>query len=115
MLVPMGDVCHRPGSGVDEEEKQKRMANLGCERPVVVTPLHAAAAVVAEKPDVQWSDVAGLEEAKALLQEAVILPQKFPHLFSGSFAHSGQLSSAGMRKAWKGVLLYGVSERVLFS
>ena len=49
-----------------------------------------------EKPNVQWSDVAGLESAKEALKEAVILPIKFPHLFTGK------------RKPWRGILLYGV-------
>ena len=41
-------------------------------------------AIIMEKPDVKWSDVAGLENAKESLKEAVILPIKFPHLFTGS-------------------------------
>ena len=52
-----------------------------------------AAAVVAEKPDVKWDDVAGLEEAKELLQEAVIIPQKFPHLFQGDKCYSLDLNT----------------------
>ena len=52
-------------------------------------------AIVKEKPNVRWSDVAGLEIAKASLQEAVILPAKFPQLFTGKL------------KPWKGILLYG--------
>lgn len=40
-------------------------------------------AIVMEKPNVRWSDVAGLEGAKEALKEAVILPIKFPHLFTG--------------------------------
>ena len=40
-------------------------------------------AIVMEKPNVQWSDVAGLDSAKEALKEAVILPIKFPHLFTG--------------------------------
>ena len=54
-------------------------------------------AIVTEKPNVKWSDVAGLENAKRALQEAIILPTKFPEIF------------VGLRKPWKGILLYGVN------
>lgn len=36
-----------------------------------------------EKPDVKWDDVGGLDQAKKVLQEAVILPTKFPEVFVG--------------------------------
>ena len=36
-----------------------------------------------ETPNVKWTDVAGLHDAKESLKEAVILPIKFPHLFTG--------------------------------
>lgn len=52
-------------------------------------------AIVMEKPNVQWADVAGLDSAKEALKEAVILPIKFPHLFTGK------------RTPWRGILLYG--------
>lgn len=39
--------------------------------------------IMREKPNVKWSDVAGLESAKQALQEAVILPVKFPQFFTG--------------------------------
>lgn len=42
-----------------------------------------AGAIVMEKPNIKWNDVAGLEGAKEALKEAVILPIKFPHLFTG--------------------------------
>lgn len=35
-------------------------------------------AIVTEKPNVHWDDVAGLENAKKALKEAVVLPIKFP-------------------------------------
>ncbi|KAF2096322.1 vacuolar protein sorting-associated protein 4 [Rhizodiscina lignyota] len=54
-----------------------------------------AGAILSEKPNVRWEDVAGLELAKEALKEAVILPIKFPHLFTGK------------RQPWKGILLYG--------
>ena len=40
-------------------------------------------AIVLEKPNVSWDDVAGLEGAKAALKEAVIMPIKFPQMFTG--------------------------------
>ncbi|GLU19206.1 hypothetical protein SLE2022_354680 [Rubroshorea leprosula] len=41
-------------------------------------------AIIREKPNVKWNDVAGLESAKQALQEAVILPVKFPQFFTGN-------------------------------
>lgn len=52
-------------------------------------------AIVTEKPNVKWTDVAGLANAKQILQEAVILPTRFPELFVGKV------------RPWKGILLYG--------
>jgi vacuolar protein-sorting-associated protein 4 len=51
--------------------------------------------IVREKPNVKWEDVAGMEEAKRALREAVILPMSRPDLFKGA------------RKPWKGILMYG--------
>jgi len=46
-------------------------------------------------PDVKWNDIAGLHDAKALLQEAVVLPLIMPDFFKG------------IRRPWKGVLMVG--------
>ncbi|XP_053698237.1 vacuolar protein sorting-associated protein 4-like [Sabethes cyaneus] len=40
-------------------------------------------AIMIEKPSIAWSEVAGLEEAKEVLFEAIISPIKFPHLVEG--------------------------------
>lgn len=45
--------------------------------------------------DLQLNSVAGLEEAKQLLHEAVFLPHSFPHLFTGR------------RQPWRRILFYG--------
>ena len=39
-----------------------------------------SSAIVSEKPNVKWDDVAGLESAKDALKEAVILPTRFPQV-----------------------------------
>eukprot|EP01134_Creolimax_fragrantissima_P007144 CFRG7144T1 len=51
--------------------------------------------IVTETPNVSWDDVAGLEAAKEALKEAVVLPIKFPQLFTGK------------RTPWRGILLFG--------
>ena len=52
-------------------------------------------AIVGEKPNVKWDDVAGLVEAKKSLYEALILPIQMPDFFTGNV------------EPWKGILLYG--------
>ena len=72
--------------GDDEDEVDPETAKLQAA---------LSGAIVKETPNVKWDDVAGLDQAKALLKEAVILPVKFPQLFTGK------------RTPWKGILLYG--------
>ncbi len=69
------------GSNDDDDNKKLRNALSG--------------AILQERPNVRWEDIAGLEAAKETLKEAVVLPIKFPSLFQGK------------RQAWKGILLYG--------
>lgn len=64
------------GNGEDSEKK-KLMSQL-------------EGAIMTERPNIKWSDVAGLEGAKESLKEAVILPIKFPHMFTGT-NYSGPL------------------------
>ena len=69
------------GEQIDEDSKKLRSALAG--------------AILQDRPNIKWDDVAGLEGAKEALKEAVLLPIKFPHLFQGK------------RQPWKGILLYG--------
>ena len=56
--------------------------------------------ILSRNPNVHWTDVAGLSEAKRLLEEAVVLPVLMPAYFKG------------IRRPWKGVLM--VSAILLF-
>ena len=38
-----------------------------------------------DKPNVHWDDIVGLAVAKKTLIEAIIFPNKFPHLFTGIY------------------------------
>ncbi len=51
--------------------------------------------VLDKSPNIHFDDIAELDTAKGLLQEAVLLPLKMPQFFTG------------IRRAWKGVLLFG--------
>lgn len=73
-----------PASGNEEKDKENEKFKQSLTE-----------AIVTEKPNVKWDDIAGLDNAKKALQEAVILPIKFPHIFVGT------------RTPWKGILLYG--------
>ena len=66
----------------DDDEKSKMRGGL-------------EGAIVKIKPNVPWDHIAGLETAKEALKEAVILPFRFPQLFTGN------------RKPWRGILMYG--------
>ncbi|ORX77716.1 AAA-domain-containing protein [Anaeromyces robustus] len=51
--------------------------------------------IYVSNPDVKWDDIAGLDESKRLVKEAVVLPIKYPELFTG------------ILQPWKGLLLFG--------
>jgi vacuolar protein-sorting-associated protein 4 len=73
----------KSGDGDDDDADTKKLRGA------------LAGAILSETPNVKWDDIAGLELAKEALKEAVILPVKFPQLFTGN------------RKPTSGILLYG--------
>ncbi|THG23705.1 hypothetical protein TEA_014389 [Camellia sinensis var. sinensis] len=111
------------GEGGDGEEAEQAKLRAGLD-----------SAIVREKSNVKWNDVAGLESAKQALQEAAILPVKFPQFFTDYVAFSvnyalieGVFSTekenilshlviqyftevqdfSGKRRPWRAFLLYG--------
>ncbi|KAL1379694.1 hypothetical protein pipiens_020274, partial [Culex pipiens pipiens] len=79
-------------SPVKRVEKSKMFNSIGYESHLVDT---LEKDMLQKNPNVQWNDVAGLNEAKAILQEAVVLPVILPDFFRG------------IRRPWKGVLMVG--------
>lgn len=51
--------------------------------------------ILLRDPNVKWTDIAGLKEAKRLLEEAIVLPLWMPDYFKG------------IRRPWKGILMVG--------
>ncbi|KAJ7992933.1 hypothetical protein DPEC_G00267210 [Dallia pectoralis] len=83
----------KPVKESSSEDKGNENDEDGLEKKKFQNQLSGA--IVMEKPNIKWNDVAGLEGAKEALKEAVILPIKFPHLFTGK------------RTPWRGILLFG--------
>ena len=48
-----------------------------------------------KSPNVSFDDIAGLDDCKKCLKEAVLLPIIMPHFFTG------------IRRPWRGVLMFG--------
>jgi hypothetical protein len=62
-----------------EEDREERVFNpAGYEAHLVET---IERDILQRNPDVTWTKVAGLNEAKAILQEAVVLPMLMPDFF----------------------------------
>ncbi|XP_052784911.1 vacuolar protein sorting-associated protein 4-like [Mya arenaria] len=75
-----GDHQLREDSRADNQQPQRRAA---IEETIV------------RKGGITFHDIAGLNEAKEALTEAIVMPLQFPHLFTGCI------------KPWKRILLYG--------
>lgn len=72
--------------------KQKIFNTIGYEMGLVDT---IEKDILQKFPKIQWSNIAGLADAKSILQEAVVLPIIMPDFFKG------------IRRPWKGILLVG--------
>ncbi|XP_071503922.1 katanin p60 ATPase-containing subunit A1-like isoform X2 [Diadema antillarum] len=75
-----------------EEGDEKKFDPVGYDKDLVE---NLERDIVQRNPNVHWNDIAGLTEAKRLLEEAVVLPLWMPDYFKG------------IRRPWKGVLMVG--------
>jgi vacuolar protein-sorting-associated protein 4 len=89
IVVGAGGTKRTKSGDTDEEDKEEEDSDTRKLRDALDS------AIIKDKPNVKWEDVAGLESAKASLKEAVLLPLRFPQFFQGNV------------KPWSGILLYG--------
>jgi len=73
-------------------EPEKKFESVGMNRDLVEA---LERDIVQRNPNVKWDDIAGCEEAKKLLKEAVVLPMIMPEFFRG------------IRRPYRGVLMVG--------
>ena len=84
-----------PDRDCDEEHKSQWKAppDLGDDPGLIQ---HLRRDIIEDSPNIGWKDVVGLEDAKQLLKEAIVMPRLYPQLFSG------------VRAPWQSCLLYGL-------
>ena len=82
----------RPGVSGDGDES-KAEAGVSSEEQELIDMISGT--IVTESPNVKWNDIAGLENVKQAVREAIVLPIAKPELFTGA------------RRPWSGILLFG--------
>ncbi|XP_039749665.1 katanin p60 ATPase-containing subunit A1-like isoform X1 [Pararge aegeria] len=96
-LVPIKPIVRKtdvPAEGdITMLERDERIFNTSGYEIHLVETLERD--ILQKNPDVRWRDVIGLDDAKSVLQEAMVLPLVMPDYFKG------------IRRPWKGVLLTG--------
>lgn len=81
-----------PTSKDKQEPEEKKFDSTGYDHDLVDM---LERDILQKNPNVRWDDIADLQEAKKLLEEAVVLPMWMPDFFKG------------IRRPWKGVLMVG--------
>ncbi|MCK4380712.1 MAG: AAA family ATPase [Candidatus Lokiarchaeota archaeon] len=80
----------RPGVSGDESKAE---AGVSSEEQELIDMISGT--IVTESPNVKWNDIAGLDNVKQAVREAIVLPIAKPELFTGA------------RRPWSGILLFG--------
>lgn len=84
--------AQNPNFGGPGNEPEKKFESVGMNKDLVEA---LERDIVQRNPNVKWDDIAGCEEAKKLLKEAVVLPMIMPEFFRG------------IRRPYRGVLMVG--------
>mmetsp|Transcript_91505 Transcript_91505/g.144577 ORF Transcript_91505/g.144577 Transcript_91505/m.144577 type:complete len:542 (-) Transcript_91505:153-1778(-) len=100
--APPGGKCENkhedtPVDGDDPFENRlfKALPHFGVDKEYRDLAIAISRDILTRNPGVPWHSIVGLDHAKALLKEAVVMPLKYPELFTG------------LLTPWKGVLLFG--------
>jgi katanin p60 ATPase-containing subunit A1 len=83
------------GGGGDSGDSRTRYSDVHAASPDFELISTLEREILDLAPNVKWGDIAGLDVAKGVLQEAAVLPLMVPGYYTG------------IRKPWKGVLLFG--------
>jgi len=82
----------KPTADEQATDKEAKFCPTGYDKDLVA---NLERDIVQRNPKVYWDDIADLENAKKLLQEAVVLPLVLPDVFKG------------IRRPWKGIMMVG--------
>ncbi|MFW9941306.1 MAG: AAA family ATPase [Candidatus Thorarchaeota archaeon] len=82
-----------PGISGDSDLASSETGTLSSEEQELIDIISGT--IVTESPNVKWEDIAGLQNVKQALREAIVLPIAKPELFTGA------------RRPWSGILLFG--------
>lgn len=89
------DGCDKAGDDHFENQLLKALPTAGMDKEYRELAMGIQRDILTRNPGVTWDSIVGLSHAKALLKEAVVMPLKYPKLFTG------------LLTPWKGVLLFG--------
>ncbi|MCK4382884.1 MAG: AAA family ATPase [Candidatus Lokiarchaeota archaeon] len=88
-----GSPSTRPSTSKDGGTSESETEAVSSEEQELIDMISGT--IVTESPNVRWDDIAGLQNVKQALREAIVLPIARPELFTGA------------RKPWSGILLFG--------
>jgi len=88
-----GSPSMRPSTSKDGGTSESETEAVSSEEQELIDMISGT--IVTESPNVRWDDIAGLQNVKQALREAIVLPIAKPELFTGA------------RRPWSGILLFG--------
>jgi SpoVK/Ycf46/Vps4 family AAA+-type ATPase len=92
-----------PEAFFDRQMQRPLPPHLSGEMRVLAESIQAS--IFSANPDVRWDAVAGLDDAKKLLKEAVVYPIRYPQFFCGAMStetslHNGSLETGAFLLQW---------------